>query len=278
MNGEPDEDGVGRSPAPVLEARGLCKSFGSVRALIDVNLDLYPGEVLGLMGDNGAGKSTTVKILAGALQPDAGEIRINGRPVSLRGPIDARRAGIETVYQDLAVVPMLDVAENVFLGREVRRRGPLGVLRALDKRTMRRQAAEHLRALNVGIHSVRQRVDTLSGGQRQGVAVGRAVAFGRHIVIMDEPTAALGVRESRRVIELIQLIRRRGLSVILISHNLPQVLEISDRIMVLRNGRRVGVVRTAETDMQQVVRLITGAEVLDQPAAQGSEGWAGGEA
>ncbi|HLH67789.1 MAG TPA: ATP-binding cassette domain-containing protein [Candidatus Dormibacteraeota bacterium] len=267
MSGASVRDGGGRPLAPILEARGLSKSFGSVRALVDVNLDLHPGEVLGLMGDNGAGKSTTVKILSGALQPDAGEIRIGGRPVQLRSPIDARRVGIETVYQDLAVVPMLDVAENLFLGRELRRRGLLGMFRLLDKRNMRRQAAERLQALNVGIDSVRQRVDTLSGGQRQGVAVGRAVAFGRRIVIMDEPTAALGVRESRRVIELIQLIRRQGLSVILISHNLPQVLEVSDRIMVLRNGRRVGVVRTAETDMQQVVRLITGAEVLEQPAA-----------
>jgi len=267
MSREPDREGGGPGPGPLLEARGLCKSFGSVRALIDVNLDLYPGEVLGLMGDNGAGKSTTVKILSGALQPDAGEVRINGRPVLLRGPIDARRAGIETVYQDLAVVPMLDVAENLFLGRELRRRDPLGMLRLLDKASMRRQAAGHLEALNVGVHSVRQRLDTLSGGQRQGVAVGRAVAFGRRVVLMDEPTAALGVRESRRVIELIRSIRSRGLSVILISHNLPQVLEVSDRIAVLRNGRRVGVVRTAETDMQQVVRLITGAEVLDRPAA-----------
>jgi fructose transport system ATP-binding protein len=267
MSQESRLDGDGLMPVPILEAHGLCKSFGSVRALIDVNLDLYPGEVLGLMGDNGAGKSTTVKILSGALQPDAGEIRVGGQPVQLRSPIDARRVGIETVYQDLAVVPMLDVAENLFLGRELRLRGPLGMLRFLDKRSMRRQAEERLRELNVGVDSVRQRVDTLSGGQRQGVAVGRAVAFGRRIVIMDEPTAALGVRESRRVIELIQLIRRQGISVILISHNLPQVLEVSDRIMVLRNGRRVGVVRTAETDMQQVVRLITGAEVLDQPAA-----------
>jgi fructose transport system ATP-binding protein len=250
----------------VLQARGITKSYGHVQALRGVDLELYVGEVLGLVGDNGAGKSTLIKILSGAIQPDAGEILVDGRPVQLRSPVEARHHGIETVYQDLAVVPMMDIAENLFLGREQRAPGALGaVMHFINKRSMRRRAEEQLRSLNIGIKSVRQRVETLSGGQRQGVAVGRAVAFGRHIVILDEPTAALGVRESRGVVDLIRRINAQGLSVILISHNMPQVLEVAHRIMVLRHGERVGVVRTAETDMAQVVRLITGAEVL--PAA-----------
>jgi fructose transport system ATP-binding protein len=250
----------------VLQARGITKSYGHVQALRSVDLELHAAEVLGLVGDNGAGKSTLIKILSGAVQPDSGEILVDGRPVQLRSPVEARHHGIETVYQDLAVVPMMDIAENLFLGREQRAPGALGaVMHFINKRYMRRRAEEQLRSLNIGIKSVRQRVETLSGGQRQGVAVGRAVAFGRHIVIMDEPTAALGVRESRGVVDLIRRINAQGLSVILISHNMPQVLEVTHRIMVLRHGERVGVVRTAETDMARVVRLITGAEVL--PAA-----------
>ncbi|HEX6508579.1 MAG TPA: ATP-binding cassette domain-containing protein [Chloroflexota bacterium] len=252
---------------PVLQAEDISKAFGHVQALRGVDLDLYPAEVLGLVGDNGAGKSTLIKILSGAMQPDTGRILVNGRVVQLTNPVVARQLGIETVYQDLAVVPMLDIAENLFLGREERQPGPLGLMRFLNKRDMRRRAAEQLRTLNIGIKSVRQNVETLSGGQRQGVAVGRALTFGRHIVIMDEPTAALGVRESRGVVDLIKRIHERGLSVILISHNMPQVLEVTDRIMVLRHGARVGVVRTADTNVEQVVRLITGAEVLRDPAA-----------
>jgi fructose transport system ATP-binding protein len=272
LSDDPTRGGNGREPAPaartdgrqpILEAHGISKAYGHVQALRNVDLELLPGEVLGLVGDNGAGKSTLIKILSGALQPDEGEIRVDGKPVSLHSPVDARRYGIETVYQDLAVVPMLDIAENLFLGREERLAGPAGVvLPFIDKRAMRRRAREHLQTLNIGITSVRQKVETLSGGQRQGVAVGRAVAFGRRIVIMDEPTAALGVRESAAVMDLIRRINEHGLTVILISHNMPQVLELTHRVMVLRAGRRVGVVRTADTAVEQIVRLITGAEVL----------------
>jgi fructose transport system ATP-binding protein len=250
----------------VLEARGISKAYGHVQALRDVDLELYRGEVLGLVGDNGAGKSTLIKILSGAVQPDFGEILVDGRPIVMKSPVDAQHAGIETVHQDLAVVPMLDIAENLFLGREERAPGPIGtVLHFLNKRAMRREASDHLKELNIGVKSVRQTVETLSGGQRQGVAVARSVVFGRHIVILDEPTAALGVRETRGVIDLMKRINERGIAIILISHNMPQVLEVTHRVMVLRHGRRAGVVRTAETDVEQIVRLITGAEM--QPAA-----------
>ena len=253
---------------PVLQARGISKSYGHVQALSDVDIELLPGEVLGLVGDNGAGKSTLIKALSGAIQPDSGEIFVDGRPAHLKSPVAAQHYGIETVYQDLAVVPMLDIAENLFLGREVRVEVPLGRLfRFINKRIMRREAAEQLRSLNIGIKSVRQRVDTLSGGQRQGVAIARAVTFGRHILILDEPTAALGVQESRAVVDLVRHINEQGLSIILITHNMPQVIEVTHRVMVLRHGQRVGVVRTADTDVEQVVRLITGAEVLEHPAA-----------
>jgi fructose transport system ATP-binding protein len=250
------------SGVPRLAATGLSKAFGHVQALRGVDVDLYGGEILALVGDNGAGKSTLIKILSGALQPDSGELRVDGEPATFRTPKIAREHGIETVYQELAVVPALDITENLFLGREVRLGGPVGrLLPFIDKRSMRRQAREHLQTLNIGIPSVRQRVDTLSGGQRQAVAVARAPAFGRHIVIMDEPTAALGVKETAAVMDVIRRINDHGLAIILVSHNLPQVLELSDRVMVMRAGRRVACVRTADTNMEQIVRLITGAEV-----------------
>ena len=259
-------DGDGLSPvaiaSPVLEARRVSKAFGHVQALSEVDLDLLPGEILGLVGDNGAGKSTLIKILSGVLQPDSGQILVNGNSVHVSSPVAARSLGIETVYQELAVVPMMDVAENLFLGREQSIGGRLGrVLPIINRRAMQREARQQLKSLNIGLGSLRQRVDTLSGGQRQGVAVSRAVLFGRRMVILDEPTAALGVRESRAVLELIQTINRRGMSIILISHNMPQVFQLTHRILVLRAGRRAGVVLTEQTDMEQVVRLMTGAEI-----------------
>jgi fructose transport system ATP-binding protein len=247
-------------PTPVLEARGLVKRYGHVTALDGADFELLPGEILAVIGDNGAGKSTLIKALSGALVPDEGEIFLDGRPIRFRGPLDARRQGIETVYQDLAVAPALDVAENVFLGRETYHRGPLGtIFRMLDKPRMRREAAGHMRDLKIGIRSMRQAVETLSGGQRQGVAVARSAAFARHVVIMDEPTAALGVKESHMVLDLIRKVRDNGLPVILISHNMPQVFEVADRVHIQRLGRRIAVVEPRNFSMSDAVAIMTGA-------------------
>jgi fructose transport system ATP-binding protein len=253
---------------PVFQARGLVKRFGQVTALSGTDFDLYPHEVLAVIGDNGAGKSTLIKVLAGAFQPDEGEIRLDGEPVHFRTPLDARRAGIETVYQDLAVAPALDIASNLFLGRELRRGGLAGqVFRMLDKRAMRREAAHALSELKIGIPSVRSAVEDLSGGQRQGVAVARAAAWGRRLVIMDEPTAALGVKETAQVVELIKRVRERGLSVILISHDMPHVFELADRIHIMRLGKRAAVVTPQSHSMQEAVAIMTGAAVVEPSGA-----------
>ncbi|MET7515195.1 ATP-binding cassette domain-containing protein [Streptomyces sp. NPDC005480] len=245
---------------PVLRARGLVKRYGQVTALDGADFDLLPGEVLAVIGDNGAGKSSLVKAITGAVQPDEGTIELDGRPVRFRGPLDARRLGIETVYQDLAVAASLDIASNMFLGRELRRRGPLGsVFRMLDKKRMREETASHMADLKIGLRSLTQAVETLSGGQRQGVAVARAVAWARHVVVMDEPTAALGVKESGQVLDMIRRVRDRGLPVVLISHNMPHVFEIADRIHVQRLGRRVAQLRPADHSMSEVVAIMTGA-------------------
>jgi fructose transport system ATP-binding protein len=254
---------------PVLEARGLVKTFGHVIGLAGVDLTLERGEVLGIIGDNGAGKSTLIKCLTGALQPDRGQLLLEGRPVSFKSPIDARRAGIETVYQTLAVAPALDIASNMFLGREQRARGPLGaVLRTLDTRGMRKQAREQLNRLGITtVQDITQRLETLSGGQRQAVAVARAAAFGSKVIVLDEPTAALGVRESRQVLDLIRELRRQGMPVILISHDMPHVFEVADRIHIQRLGRCVGVVTPSTTSMEDAVAVMTGAKRLDAPVA-----------
>ena len=248
------------SPQPILEARGLVKSYGQVVALNGADFELHPGEIHAIIGDNGAGKSTLIKALSGALQPDEGEIRLDGERVTFRSPLDARRAGIETVYQDLAVAPALDIASNIFLGRELRLSGPLGVgLRMLDKRGMRREATRHFSELGIGVQSIGQPVEDLSGGQRQGVAVARAAAWARRLVIMDEPTAALGVKETRQVLDLIQRVRARGLPVILISHDMPHVFEVADRIHIMRLGKRVAVVTPESHTMSEAVAIMTGA-------------------
>jgi fructose transport system ATP-binding protein len=245
---------------PILEARGLVKSYGQVEALRGADFELFPGEIHAIIGDNGAGKSTLIKALSGAVQPDEGEIRLDGEHVNFRSPLDARRAGIETVYQELAVAPALDIASNIFLGRELRRSGPPGiVLRMLDKRGMRREATRHFSELGIGVQSIGQPVEDLSGGQRQGVAVARAAAWARRLVIMDEPTAALGVKETRQVLDLILRVRARGLPVILISHDMPHVFEVADRIHIMRLGRRVAVVTPESHTMPEAVAIMTGA-------------------
>jgi fructose transport system ATP-binding protein len=248
------------APTPILEARTLVKRFGHVVALNGASFDLLPAEISAVIGDNGAGKSTLIKSLSGALQPDSGELRLEGERVHFRTPLDARRAGIETVYQDLAVSPALDVAANLFLGREQRHAGPAGrVFRLLDKRGMRRQAERQLAELRIGIPSITQPVENLSGGQRQGVAVARAAAWSRRVVIMDEPTAALGVKETRQVLDLIRRVRERGLPVILISHDMPHVFELADRIHIMRLGKRVAVVTPQSHKMEEAVAIMTGA-------------------
>jgi fructose transport system ATP-binding protein len=246
--------------APLLAAHGLVKRYGQVTALAGADFDVRPGEITAIIGDNGAGKSTLIKALSGAIQPEEGEIRLDGEPVHFRSPRDARRAGIETVYQDLAVAPALDIASNIFLGREQRRRGLLGrVLRMLDKRAMRREATRNFAELEIGVRSIGQAVETLSGGQRQGVAVARAATWARRLVIMDEPTAALGVKETRQVLDLIRRVRERGLPVILISHDMPHVFELADRIHIMRLGRRVAVVTPQTHTMAEAVAIMTGA-------------------
>jgi fructose transport system ATP-binding protein len=259
--------------APILEARGLVKKYGQVVALNGADFDLRPGEILAIIGDNGAGKSTLIKALSGALQPEEGEILLEGETVHFRSPRDARRAGIETVYQDLAVAPALDIASNVFLGRETRRRGQAGrVLRVLDKRGMRREAARHFEELGIRVQSIGQPVENLSGGQRQGVAVARAATWARRLVIMDEPTAALGVKETRQVLDLILRVRERGLPVILISHDMPHVFELADRIQIMRLGRRVAVVTPRTHTMPEAVAIMTGASPSELDQALSTKG------
>jgi simple sugar transport system ATP-binding protein len=248
------------SESPLLQATSIQKHFGSVVALRDANLELVAGEVHAIVGDNGAGKSTFIKILSGVLQPDGGEIQIGGRAVTINNPQTARELGVETVYQDLALAGHLDAASNLFLGREKMLPPPLGWMGFLDKRTMRRRTEEEMRHLKIGIKSVEQPVLSLSGGQRQAVAVARAVAWGRRIVIMDEPTAALGVRESLMVLQLIREIRARGIGIIMISHNLPEIFDVADRISVMRLGQTVATFAKTETSMEAIVTMMTGVE------------------
>lgn len=254
---------------PVLEARGLVKTWGHVIGLAGVDLRLDAGEVLGIIGDNGAGKSTLIKCLSGALQPDRGEVLLEGQPVSFKSPLDSRHAGIETVYQTLAVSPALDIASNMFLGRELRVPGPLGLLfRKLDSRGMRSQAKEQMSKLGITtLQDMGQTVETLSGGQRQAVAVARAAAFGSKVIILDEPTAALGVRESNQVLDLIRELRRQGMPVILISHNMPHVWSVADRVHIQRLGRCAAVVSPATTTAEEAVAIMTGAKQLEAQAA-----------
>mgnify|MGYP001007074151 FL=1 len=257
------------TPPIILKASGLVKRYGGVTALDGVDFELRAGEILAVIGDNGAGKSSLIKALSGAVVPDEGTMELDGQAVHFRSPIDARRHGIETVYQDLAVAPAMSIAENLFLGRELRRPGVLGsVFRSLDKKRMLEEAISRMNDLKVGIRSMTQAVETLSGGQRQCVAVARAAAFAQHVVIMDEPTAALGVKEGNMVLELIRRVRDKGLPVILISHNMPHVFEIADRIHIQRLGRRACVVNPKKISMSDTVAVMTGAKAVeDLPAS-----------
>ncbi len=253
----------------VMQAKGLVKRYGQVTALDGADFELRAGEILAVIGDNGAGKSSLIKALSGATVPDEGEILLDGQRILFKSPIDARRAGIETVYQDLAVAPAMTIAENLFLGRELRRPGLLGsALRMLDKKKMLEESVARMAELKVGIRSMTQAVETLSGGQRQCVAVARAAAFARHVVIMDEPTAALGVKEGNMVLELIRRVRDKGLPVILISHNMPHVFEIADRIHIARLGKRAAVVNPKKISMSDTVAVMTGAKAASELPAE----------
>jgi len=254
-------DSTAKTARPVLQAKGIVRTYGHVVALDGVDLELYPGEVLAVIGDNGAGKSTLIKCLSGAVAPNQGEMLLDGQPVQFRSPQDARTYGIETVYQTLAVAPALDIASNLYLGREVRKSGVLGsVFRMLDGAGMRKTAKEQMTSLGIGtLQNMGQAVESLSGGQRQAVAVARAAAFSSKVIILDEPTAALGVKESNQVLKLIVSIRERGLPVILISHNMPQVFEVADRIHIQRLGKRVAVVSPKTISMADAVAVMTGA-------------------
>lgn len=250
---------------PILTGRGLVKRYGRVTALDHADFDLYPGEVLAIIGDNGAGKSSMIKAVSGATIPDHGEVKLNGKAVHFKSPIDAREAGIETVYQNLALSPALSIADNMFMGREIRKEGFMGkYLRMLDRPKMESIARDKLSELGLlTIQNINQTVETLSGGQRQGIAVARAAAFGSKVIILDEPTAALGVKESRKVLELISDVRSRGVSIILISHNMPHVFEVADRIHIHRLGKRLCVIDPKEYSMSDAVALMTGAKEPD---------------
>lgn len=247
---------------PILSARGLNKRYGRVTALDNCDFDLMPGEILAVIGDNGAGKSSLIKALSGAIKPDSGDIYLDGNKIEFASPIEARLAGVETVYQTLAMSPALSIADNMFMGRELRKPGFMGkVLRQLDRGAMERIAREKLNELGLmTIQNINQAVETLSGGQRQGVAVARAAAFGSKVIILDEPTAALGVKESRRVLDLIQDVRARGIPIILISHNMPHVFEVANRIHVHRLGRRLCVIDPKDYTMSDAVAFMTGAK------------------
>ncbi len=254
---------------PLLMGRNVVKRYGKVTAIDHSDFDLYPGEILAVIGDNGAGKSSIIKAMSGAVIPDSGDIFLEGKKVEFKSPIEAREAGIETVYQQLAMSPALSIADNMFMGRELRKPGWRGkYLRQLDRPAMEKFAREKLTELGLmTIQNINQAVETLSGGQRQGVAVARAAAFGSKVVILDEPTAALGVKESRKVLELILDVRSRGIPIILISHNMPHVFEVADRIHIHRLGKRLCVIRPQDYTMSDAVAFMTGAKVPDQAVA-----------
>jgi len=244
---------------PLIQARGLTKYYGTIVASEDVDFSLGHGEIVAIVGDNGAGKSTLVKMISGAVTPDSGEICVDGELATIRNPIEARSYGIETIYQDLAMPANLDVVTNIYLGRERRRRGPLGLLGAIDRKGMRVEAKAHLAGLKINIPKLSGTpVASLSGGQRQSVAIARAIVWASKVLIMDEPTAALGVKQSAAVLDIVKEIRQRGISVVIISHILPHVLELADRIVVMRHGRKVADLPAAELDEHKLIEMIVG--------------------
>ena len=254
---------------PILKGRNLVKRYGKVTALDHCDFDLMPGEILAVIGDNGAGKSSLIKAVSGAVIPDEGEVYLDGKQVNFASPIDARNAGIETVYQTLAMSPALSIADNMFMGREIKAPGFMGKwFHKLDRPAMEKFAREKLSELGLmTIQNINQAVETLSGGQRQGVAVARAAAFGSKVIILDEPTAALGVKESRKVLELILDVKSRGIPIILISHNMPHVFEVADRIHIHRLGRRLTVIDPKDYSMSDAVAFMTGAKMPEKEAA-----------
>ena len=245
--------------APILSIRNLAKRFGGLVAVDDMSLDVFPGEVVALLGDNGAGKSTVIKCVSGVYRANAGQIIFNGESVSFSRPIEARERGIETIYQDLALANNLDVAGNIFLGREKEKSYFGGLVRPLDDRFMLEQSAQELSSLNVEIPSLKAPIETLSGGQRQAVAIARAVYWDAQLMIMDEPTNNLGVPEQRKVLELIRKLREYGVPVILISHTLPEVFAVADRLVVMQRGRKVTEKKAADTNSEEVVQYMVGA-------------------
>lgn len=253
---------------PILQAKNLVKRYGRVTALDHCDFELYPGEVLAVIGDNGAGKSSLIKAITGAVIPDEGQVYLDGKQIHFTSPLDAREHGIETVYQQLAMSPALSIVDNMFMGRELLKPGIMGkVFRQLDRPAMEKFAREKLSELGLmTIQNIQQAVETLSGGQRQGVAVARAAAFSSKVIILDEPTAALGVKESRRVLELILEVKARGIPIVLISHNMPHVFEIADRIHIHRLGKRLCVIRPEDYTMNDAVAFMTGAKEPPQLA------------
>lgn len=247
----------------ILSVKGISKNFGSVVALNNVDFEIYRNEIVGLVGDNGAGKSTLIKIISGNFPPDEGEVSLDGKKLNFKSPVEARRAGIETVYQDLSLCENLDSVSNLFVGREMFRK--IFGFKVLQKKEMEKKTVEVLDKIDIKIPSVREKVEYLSGGQRQAVSLGRFVAWGEKLILLDEPTAALGVRETKKALDLILNVRKeKMISMILISHNLQQIFEIVDRIIVLRHGEVVGIREKESTDPDEIVSLITGAIFVDK--------------
>ncbi|MBK0417528.1 sugar ABC transporter ATP-binding protein [Leucobacter sp. CSA1] len=246
-------------PTPVLEARGLSRQFGNVRALNDVDFDVYPGEVVALIGDNGAGKSTLVKALSGNLAVDSGTVLFDGKPVELSQPSQASALGIETVYQDLALAPHLDPVQNMYLGRELPVAGLAGKLGFMRTKEMREKSRDAFNDLGATVRSLTSPVGEMSGGQRQAIAIARAVHWASRVVFLDEPTAALGVRQTKNVLETIRKVRDKGIAVVFISHSMPHVMEVSDRVQILRLGTRVATLDAQQTSMEELVGYMTGA-------------------